>query len=245
VQVHNTANLVNQYLKILAYGPPGVGKTHFAGSMQSRAKVLGLSAEKGLLSLQNLRNKDGSLMAVDYVHIEKYEDMEEAYAFLHHGKGKGVYGAVFLDSITEIQKSCKDYILERTKKEDMEMRDWGTLAMKIERLVRAFRDLPMHVTVTALEESEIDKSTGEIKVLPALQGSVQKLLPAYFDEVFYLYSKEVGDGDDRRIRHHILTRNSGKYIGKDRSGKLPATMIDPDFGKVYDLILGGKDGSKV
>lgn len=241
--IHSTADLKNQFLKILAYGPPGVGKTHFAGSMVKKVKAIGLSAEAGLLSLQNIKDEKGNVVPVDYLKIEKFEDMEEAFAFLHHGRGKELYQGCFIDSLTEIQKACKDHILTKTKKEDMEMRDWGTLAMKIERMVRSFRDLPMHVVVTALEETEVDKLTGEIKMYPALQGSVQKQLPAYFDEVFYLYSKEVGEGEDRRIRHHILTRNSGKYIGKDRSGKLPQSMVDPDFGKVYDLILGGSNAS--
>lgn len=240
MQIHSTANLTNQYLKILAYGAPGVGKTYFAGSMGKRVKALGLSAEAGLLSLQNLRDEKGELVPVDYITIDKFEDMEAAFAALHHGSLKGKYGGVFIDSITEIQKACKDHIMEKNKKDSMEQRDWGALAMKIERMVRAFRDLPMHVTVTALEEFDTDQTTGEVRVLPMLQGSVQKSLPAFFDEVFYVFSKEVGEGEDRRIRHHLLTRNSGKYIGKDRSGKLPQVIVDPEWGSVYDLALGGK-----
>lgn len=240
MQVLSTANLTNQFLKTLVYGDPGSGKTSFAGSMAKKVKTLGLSAEAGLLSLQNLRDEKGELVPVDYIQVTKFEDMEEAFAALHHGALKGKYQGVFLDSLTEIQKSCMDHIMEKAKKEAMEMRDWGTLAMKIERMVRAFRDLPMHVTVTALSESETDQTTGEVRVMPSLKGSVQKSLPAFFDEVFYTFSKEVGDGEERKIRHHLLTRNSGKYIGKDRSGRLPQVIIDPDFGKVFDLILGGK-----
>lgn len=239
MHIHKTTDEGTQKLKILDYGAPGTLKTLFAGSMARRIKVLGLSAEAGLLSLQNIKDEAGKVIPIDFIRVEKFEDMEEAFAFLHHGKGKDLYQGVFIDSLTEVQRACKDYILSRTKKEDMEMRDWGTLAMKIERMVRSFRDLPMHVTITALEETEVDKLTGEVRVMPALQGSVQKQLPAYFDEVFYSYTKEIGEGEERRIRHHILTRNSGKYIGKDRSGKLPAVMVDPDWGKVYDLILGG------
>lgn len=240
MQIFSTATPGSTKIKGLVYGPPGSGKTTLAGSMARRHKTLGISAESGLLSLQNIRDEQGHLIPIDYVNIEKFEDMEDAFKFLHHGKGKGVYEACFIDSLTEIQKVCKDHIMEQAKKEQMEMRDWGTLAMKIERMVRSFRDLPIHVLVTALEETEVDKLTGEIRVLPSLQGSVQKQLPAYFDEVLYAYAKEVGEGEDRRIRHHLLTRNSGKYIGKDRSGKLPQVIVDPDWGKIHDLIIGGK-----
>lgn len=239
MQILNTSTVGTTKIKALVYGAPGSGKTSLAGSMARRHKVLGISAESGLLSLQNIRDEKGNVIPIDYVNITKFEDMEEAFKFLHHGKGKGVYEACFIDSLTEVQKVCKDHIMEQAKKEQMEMRDWGTLAMKIERMVRSFRDLPIHVLVTALEETEIDKASGEMRVLPSLQGSVQKQLPAYFDEVFFAYAKEVGEGEDRRIRHHLLTRNSGKYIGKDRSGKLPAVIVDPDWGKVLDTILGG------
>lgn len=240
MQIHSTANLENQYLKILGYGGPGTGKTFFAGSMAKRIKVLGISAESGLLSLQNIRDESGELIPIDYVKIEKFEDMETVYASLHHGDFSKKYEGCFVDSLTEIQKACKDYIMAKTGK-DMQQQDWGSLAMKIERMVRAFRDLPKHVTITALEDTDTDKLTGEVRVMPALQGSVQKQLPAYFDNVFYFYAKETGEGEDRRIRHHILTRNSGKYIGKDRLGRCPPVIIDPDWGKVFDFTYGKKE----
>lgn len=236
MEIRKTTDIKNQFLKILCYGQPGSGKTTFAGSPARRFRTLVLSAESGLLSLQNLRHDDGSLVEIDYSPIRKFEDMEQA--FLELKNGKHPYTAIGIDSLTEIQKVCMDHIMETQKREQMEMRDWGTLAMKIERMVRSFRDLPMHVIVTALEESETDKLTGEVRVLPALKGSVQQQLPAYFDEVFYCYAKEITHDDGKKEhKHYILTRNSGKFIGKDRSGKLPAVMVDPDFGKVYDLVF--------
>ena len=241
MQIKSTNQIENLYLKVLGYGAPGSRKTRFAGSMARRFKTLILSAEAGLLSIIDMKDEHGNPVACDYITIEKFEDIEEAYNELRAGSLKGKYQAVALDSITEIQKACKDWIMAKSGK-DMEQRDWGTLAMRIERMVRAFRDLPMHVVITALEDTETDKSTGEVKVMPALQGSVQKQLPAYFDEVFYFFGKEVEIEDGRKeIKGHILTRNSGKYIGKDRSGKLPAVIADPDFGKVYDMIFPKKE----
>lgn len=235
MKILKTTDLSQQYIKMLSYGAPGSGKTTLAGSMATSVKTIGLSAESGLLSLRNIVGPDGKPLPIDYVNIEKFEDMEEAFRFLKLSKHD--YQGVFIDSITEIQKACKDWIMEKSGR-DMEMRDWGTLANKIERMVRSFRDLPMHVNVTALEESETDKLTGEMRVLPALQGSVQRQLPAYFDLVLYCFAKEIGEGEDKKIKHHVLTRNSGKYIGKDRSGKLPSVIQDPTFAKIYDMIFG-------
>lgn len=237
MKILKTNDLDNAYLKILSYGQPGSGKTMFSGSMEFRFKTLIVSAESGLLSLRNLKGADGTPINIDYTTVAKYEDLESIYHTLKntdHG-----YQAVAIDSLTEIQKTCRDHIMGG--KEAMEIRDWGTLGHKMERMVRAFRDLPMHFVTTAIEETETDKISGEVRVMPALQGSLQKTIAAYFDEVFYHYSKEVEEGETKKIKHFILTRNSGKYLGKDRSGKLPAIIADPDFGKVFDYIFQPKN----
>lgn len=188
------------------------------------------------MSLNNILDKDGKPISVDYVEVKSLQDMEAAYHYLKNDKHG--YECVVVDSLTEIQKVVKDHILEAGKRDQMQIADWGALSMKLERMVRAFRDLPLHVVITALEETETDKITGEVKVYPALQGGLQKQLPAYFDLVLYMYAKEVvADGGSSQIKFFALTKNSGKYIGKDRSGKLPSIIQEPTFPKVYDLIF--------
>lgn len=236
MKIQNTSNLSEHHSKILVYGPSGVGKTSLGGTMALREKTIILSAESGLLSLRNLRDEKGNPPSIDFVQIHNFADMEAAY---HHLKNVSHgYGGVVIDSLTEIQKVCKDAIMEQTKKDAMQIADWGVLAHKIERMVRAFRDLPMHVLVTALDDAETDKATGEVRVWPALQGSVQKQLPAYFDIVLYAFTRETGEPDQRRTVHAVLTQNSGKYVAKDRSGRLPKVIDDPSFGKIYDIIFG-------
>lgn len=234
MEILKTSNLEKQFIKALIYGPPGGGKTTLGGSAALRVRTLIISAESGLLSLQNLKDESGKTPDIDYTQIKSFSDMEAAFHFLKNEKHD--YQAVVIDSLTEIQRVCKDAIMDDTKKSALEMRDWGTLASKIERMVRAFRDLPMHLIITALEDAETDKLTGEVKVWPALQGSVQKQLPAYFDLVAYAFTKEVGEGSERKTVHGILTQNSGKYVAKDRSGKLPKVIESPTFGIICDYI---------
>lgn len=242
MKIQKTTDLAFTYLKILSYGGFGKGKTHFACSMAKRFKTLGISAEAGLLTARNIKDENGNPLPIDFVEIESYEDLETIY---HRLKNKvkigdedyGQYQAAFMDSITEIQDKCKQAIMAKNKNEAMQMQDWGALAQKIERMVRAFRDLPIHFITTALEEDETDKVTGEVQVWPMMQGSVQKRLPAYFDLVFYHSSTEVEKDGKREMARWILTANTGKYQGKDRSGRLPRVLKDADFSAVFDLIF--------
>lgn len=238
MEILKTSNLHEQFIKALFYGPPGGGKTTLGGSAALCVKTLIISAESGLLSLQNLKDASGNIPDIDYVQIKNMADMEAAYHFLKNEKHE--YKAVVIDSLTEIQRVAKDAIMEEAKVQTMEIRSWGQLASKLERLVRSFRDLPMHLIITALEDAETDKLTGEVKVWPALQGSVQKQLPAYFDLVAYAFSRETGEGAERRTVHGLLTQNSGKYVAKDRSGKLPKIIDDPSFEKICSYIYPTK-----
>lgn len=226
LNIQKTMDVSNNYLNIFIWGDPGGGKTTFSGTVEYKAKTLILSAESGLLSLRNL---DGA--NIDYVTIDRFEKLEEVFHYLKNDKHP--YQAVAMDSITEIQKVCMDKILEDEKIDKARIQDWGTLNSKMERLIRAFRDLPMHFIATGLAESEVDKTTGEVRIVPLLQGKFQKSIAAYFDEVFYAYTKQVGD----EIKYFILTKNSGKVTAKDRSGKLPQVIESPTFTKVYDLIF--------
>jgi len=239
MEISKTNEINNANLNILIYGQPGTGKTTFAGSSELRFKTLILSAESGLLSLRNFVGADGHPIDFDYKQIDKFEQMEEAFHFLKLEKHE--YRTVVMDSVTEIQKTCMDYILRENKRDVAQIQDWGSLNLKMERLIRAFRDLPMNFIATALEETEVDKQTGEMRVMPSLQGKFQQTIAAYFDEVFYAFTKPVTVDGKEVFKHHILTRNSGKFIGKDRSGKLPATIADPDFGKVFDMIYQPKE----
>lgn len=235
MKVNNTQDISNHYLNVLIYGQPGSGKTTFAGTVQHKAKTLILSAESGLLSLRNLKDKEGKPLNIDYVSLNNFGDIEEAFKHLHMEKHD--YKAVVMDSGTEIQQVCMDYILHQERRDRPQLQDWGTLNNKMVRMIRSFRDLPMHFIMTALEETDTDQTTGEVRVTPQFQGKLGKTISAYFDEVLYAYTRMNGSDKEKAIKYHMLTNNSGKFIGKDRSGQLPLVMDNPTFASMYDLIF--------
>lgn len=238
MKIQSTKNFGTNQLKIVVYGPAGVGKTSLAATCEGKAAVV--SAEGGLLSL---RDKD-----VDFIDITKDDDgklitdeslrlvrLKEAYDYLNSAEARKKYSWIFVDSITEIsQLFVKAYQKEfPDPKNNFQL--WGKYGDSMRTLVKAFRDIPEYnCCLVALSTTEKD-DLGKISHVLDVQGKIGDQLPGYVDEVFYYH---VGDVDGVKIRK-LVTQPSDKILAKDRSGKLDV-LEDPDLNKIALKINGGK-----
>lgn len=234
-KIESTDTIDYRFLKVLVYGFPGSGKTRFAGTAGKRFKPLILSAESGLLVLNQIKDADGKPIKFDFVKIEKFEDIEFARQFLRFKDHK--YDTVIIDSLTEIQQVCMDKILREEKREKAQMQDWGTLNNRMVAMIRDFRDMNLNFIVTALCDSIEDQETGTARLGPLLQGKLKETVDGYFDEVFYLTGKEAKSPDGKTdIKRYLVTQGSNRFRAKDRSGMLPLA-VEPDFCKIHDAIF--------
>jgi hypothetical protein len=236
------------WAKILIYGVPGAGKTYLAGeaaSLEQMSPVLFIDIEGGTKTIRNLYPD------VDVVRVQDVIDPKtgriKTYAWkklqdVYEDIRKGVkYKTIVVDSLTEAQKVSMYYAMAesirtsgRERDPDVpEMRDWGKSGEQVRRFVRAFRDLDCHVIFTALAADVKDQTTGTVVVKPSLPGKLADEIPAYLDEVLYLYCKSNKEGVERKI----LTEPNGKYIAKDRSGQLPTVVSQPTMAKLAEAIL--------
>lgn len=193
--------------------------------------VLIIDIEGGLLSLGN-RFPD-----VESVRVKTWDDMQKVYDDLY--RGNHGYNTVVLDSLTEIQKFSMSTIMEFVVKKDPErdpdipsMREWGKNIEQIRRLVRAFRDLPMHTIFTALAKSDKDGKTGAVKTKPSLSGKLADEVAGFVDIVGYQYTKVM----DNELRRYLLTTATDRFVAKDRSDNLPATLEDPTMMKIFQHV---------
>lgn len=225
------------YLKMLVYGEPGVGKTVFSSTAP---KPLIIDAEGGTLSIA--KKKD-----VFTYRIDDFSELSEIFVYLRKNEHK--FETVVLDTITEIQKRSMDKILKEAIALDPNrdpdvaiLRDWGKNTEQVRKVIRAFRDLEMHVIFIALADSVRDETDGSLKVQPSLTPRLVNDICAYVDVVGYLFvqEKEEGKGKKKLLRR-MLFHPIGKYVAKDRSGKLPLVLDEPSFPKILKIVLGGEE----
>ncbi len=224
-----------QFIDILIYGDPGAGKTVLAGSADSVPEmrpVLFIDIEGGTLSLRK-RSPD-----VDIVRISNWTEMASLYeALLQEDHG---YRTVVLDSLTEIQKFHMYNVMRTVVNTDPErdpdipsMREWGKNIEVMRKLVRGFRDLPMHTIFTALAKADKDNKTGVIMTKPYMSGKLANEVAGFVDIVGFLYTK-VNEG---AIQRNLLLAATDRQVAKDRTDSLPAVLESPTMEAIFGHVL--------
>lgn len=244
-------------LKMIVYGQPGVGKTSLlatAGLHKLTAPILLINIEGGMLSVA-----DSSVLGLkeppDIVDLKGFKHLESIFWYL--AKGDHPYKSVGIDSLSELQMVNLESIVgqmigkvgrsgaRRESLDDIWQEDYGTSTQQLRRVVRQFRDLPMHVFFSCHDSSSMDKDKNET-VHPALTPKLRSSVMGYMDVIGYLYvdsevatEEENGDQTSRRL----LCRPYGKWVAKDRSpGQRLGLMVEqPTIPKIVDLILRKKE----
>lgn len=240
-----------QFLKALVFGPPGQGKTTLLGTAQADARMapmLLLDFEGGMGSLAGLD--------IHVAPIRSWEDFDEVYENLAEGNEVGgvdysAFKSVGIDSITEVHIFALLDILDKQGKERkdpelLEQRDYGKASVQMRRLLRAFRDLPVHVVFTALSKEVEKPRRGKVQV-PMLSGQMAEEAPGLMDVVGYLALTEDDDGEQMRT---LLLKNYPKFEIKARTPwgeAIGDELDDPTLGELLDLLgyppAGGKKKS--
>jgi len=222
----------NRYVKSLFFAPSGAGKTVLIGTAQEderTAPMLFLDFEGGDESLAGLD--------VDIVEIRSWEDWNETYEMLMSGDHG--YKSIGVDSISETHKWALLTILDKEKDtrknpDLLEQRDYGTATVQMRRLLRAFRDLPMHVFFSAhAKEVEIPRE-GRVRV-PDLSGQMAEEVPGLMSVVGYLAQYE----EEGELHRLLLLHSYPKFRIKVRTPwkvEVPSELEDPTITSLLDLL---------
>jgi len=222
-------------IKAIIYGKAGVGKTYTARSLDSK-KTLIISAESGLLPLRGMK--------FEVWEPESWNEMGHILLELKKPENENRFDNVFIDSLTELNEMAKEQIVKKDRPalgkdlgkvydDLMTQQDWGLLATRMTRFIRAYRDLSYNVIFTCLEDTHKNDMTGELTFTPSINGKLALNINGYFDEVFRLLTRE----EDDKINRYFLTAKTEKSIAKDRSGALNR-FEHADWKTVFGKIHG-------
>jgi hypothetical protein len=215
----------------LVIGESGSGKTSLLRTIPPDEPVFVVSAEAGLLCVQDLVESK----QVQGVEVASFADMAEVYAFLNSSQASG-YKWVFLDSLTEIAARCLEAVKVKYPNRSDSFPMWEFYNAQMTQLIKAYRDLKQYnVVFTALSTTETDDLNRRY-IGPLLTGkALKEMIASYFDEVFYLVNLPDANGKEQRA---LITAKYTCYPAKDRSGKL-ALVESPHLGEIKRKILGG------
>lgn len=224
-----------RYMKGLIFGPPGHGKTTFLGTAQYDERtgpILILDFEGGSESLVGLD--------IDIVRITDWQTYNEAFDYLANDKHD--YKSVGLDSISETHIFTLLNILKLegpTRKDPdlLQQGDYGKALVLMRRLLREFRDLPMHVFFTALAKEELDSREGMVKK-PAMAGALADEVPGMMSVVGYLALTTDADGNTQRT---LLLKDYARIRTKVRSPwakheEVPTELDAPTVTSLLDAL---------
>jgi phage nucleotide-binding protein len=227
--------LLTPFLNGFFYGDSGVGKTTLLGTAADHPEtgpILLVDCEGGDVTLR--KRQEG----VEVIRVNTIKEIDEIHEALFYAKPDELkWKSVGLDSISEIQDVDMRYIMKIAHRDNANQdeevpspREYGKSRLHMRELVRAFRDLHMHVWITGLawDKQEEGRPT---RTIPNLTGKVAAEIPGFLGIVGH-YRKE---RDGSRILQ--LSGTPKIPFCKTRYPELGEFIINPTIPNIYDTIF--------
>jgi hypothetical protein len=231
----------HETLSILVHAGSKVGKSTFASSAPK--PILVLDAE-GSWKFIPTRKKywdpaaepppvyDGTWDSC-HVTVREWKTIDLVYRWLTQYQTPFV--SIAIDSITEIQRRCKENLVGT---EAMRTQDWGVLLTLLDGVIRGFRDLMLFPQLNVrcvIFVSETKEIGGKWR--PYMQGAIATSLPYFVDLEGYLYPDfelDMNGQPTREVRRLLISPHPQFEAGERVQGRLGGvlTIQKPPYNTV-------------
>jgi hypothetical protein len=148
------------------------------------------------------------------------------------------YQTVIMDSLTEAEQYCMMQLLgvnDATKvDEEIQGAEWAEYKKQhtmVQRLIRNFRDLPLHVLFTSARAQVQDESK-RLVFSPMMTGKLSGQVQGFMDMVGYLIMGQAADENSLPPRRMYISPTT-KYAAKARFSKYKKPFFDnPTIGSI-------------
>jgi len=231
----NTLTLEDHYLKVLAYGVSGTGKTTFASTFP---KPFFIDFDQGMLSL---RGKDVSYVScTDIVRngVLVSHGCDEADKAFDEVLESPDFNTIIVDSITTYQASMLEKVLKTNNKTIPGILEYGLRIKALQNLFMKLRAVPKHVVIIAHEQVVKDELLGGVLIQPLVSGDkLPQQLPLYFDEVYRFVVRQT----TKKLEYVMFTKAGTNFTAKSRLGVLPSPM-ESSYEAIVKCVNNEKGG---
>lgn len=239
----NCKDWAGDRIKFLVIGDTGQGKTKFASTFP---KPYMFSFDGGVDTAAGLD--------IDYdIYVEDNRHKPSAYRrFLEDWKkvcADTKYESLILDNISNLSKFIMDELIFVNQLVDKNLGDktwdlYRILKNKMYDIITMTQTSTKYVVCTALPEWEVDKNSGEMRILPSTEGRFRQEIPSWFGEVYYTWVDKDQKGNKQ---YRLRTKGDGKYIAKSRIDEyikrrggvgMPEFISPPSFDTIQKIMKG-------
>ena len=236
-------NQTEEFVHMLIYGGPGVGKTVLAGGSQQFRTVV-FDVDAGTVSLKTWPTIQRQLIQLWPVHPDSGKtDFMAGMNWLYNNQSK--YDLIVIDTATELQKVLLSEITKAYKMVSPDQRCWGEILLLMENITRLFRVMKKHVIFLAHEVKDLDVATNRLMYMPSFQGQYGIQYAKHFDVLgrYAIIDQQIKDPASGAISTQVLRfiqfQRNQFSDAKDRFNTLAAYEtpdLDYLIGKMLNAI---------